>query len=130
LLQSLTALNYPRHLFEIQVLDDSTDETAGIIDEQVAIIKQRGFAISVLRREIREGYKAGALQQGLPECKGELIAIFDADFRPQTDFLRSLIPHFKDSTGRTGTGKVGTPEPGSKTSSPVFKPTSLICILQ
>ena len=98
LLQSLTELNYPQHLFEIQVLDDSTDETAGIIDEQVAIIKQRGFAISVLRREIREGYKAGALQQGLPECKGELIAIFDADFRPQTDFLRSLIPHFKDST--------------------------------
>jgi cellulose synthase/poly-beta-1,6-N-acetylglucosamine synthase-like glycosyltransferase len=97
LLQSLTQLDYPRHLFEIQVLDDSTDETCSIIDRQAAHLKQKGICISVLRRASRDGYKAGALQYGLPFCKGDLIAIFDADFQPSADFIQSLIPHFSDA---------------------------------
>jgi cellulose synthase/poly-beta-1,6-N-acetylglucosamine synthase-like glycosyltransferase len=96
LLESLTKLDYPKHLLQIQVLDDSTDETSSIIDQQAAIIEKSGFSISVLRRGNRQEYKAGALQYGLPRCKGELIAIFDADFRPSPDFIHSLIPHFAD----------------------------------
>ena len=97
LLQSLIKLDYPRHLLQIQVLDDSTDETAAIIDQQVASIREFGFSISLLRRESRQGYKAGALQYGLPECKGKFIAIFDADFRPLPGFIHSLIHHFSDA---------------------------------
>jgi cellulose synthase/poly-beta-1,6-N-acetylglucosamine synthase-like glycosyltransferase len=96
LFDSLAGLDYPKNLFEIQVLDDSNDETSFVIDRKVAELSALGFNISVVRRTNREGYKAGALQYGLPFCKGELIAIFDADFRPPKHFLASIIPHFND----------------------------------
>lgn len=97
LLASLATLDYPKHLFEIQVLDDSTDETSFIIDRRAAVMIEEGITISVVRRQDRQGYKAGALQHGLPLCKGEFIAIFDADFRPPQNFLLSLLPHFSNS---------------------------------
>lgn len=96
LLDSLASLDYPKHLFEIQVLDDSTDETSFIIDRATTEIGAKGIAVSVVRRKSREGYKAGALQYGLSLCRGELIAIFDADFRPPRNFLHLLLPHFAD----------------------------------
>ncbi len=96
LLDACTQLDYPNDLYEIQVLDDSTDETKMIIDKKAEAISTQGIAITVLRRPDRSGFKAGALQYGLPLCKGELIAIFDADFVPNPDFLKSLLPHFKD----------------------------------
>jgi cellulose synthase/poly-beta-1,6-N-acetylglucosamine synthase-like glycosyltransferase len=96
LLHALTQLDYPKDRFDIQVLDDSTDETSTIIDKQLTIIRNQGLQIEVLRRQERKGFKAGALQHGLPFCKGELIAIFDADFVPKPTFLKNLIPHFSD----------------------------------
>lgn len=96
LLQSLAQFDYPKDLYEIQILDDSTDETSFIIDQQVTQLEKEALAISVLRRGSRQGFKAGALQYGLPFCKGDLIAIFDADFRPPKDFLKTLLPHFKE----------------------------------
>jgi cellulose synthase/poly-beta-1,6-N-acetylglucosamine synthase-like glycosyltransferase len=94
LLQALARLDYPKDKFEIQVLDDSTDETISIIDKEAVQLQKENVNITVLRREERKGYKAGALQYGLPFCKGELIAIFDADFIPGPQFLNSLVPHF------------------------------------
>lgn len=94
LLSSLGALDYPAGKFEIQVLDDSTDETSFIIDEQIGLLQKKRVNIQVLRRGTRKGFKAGALQYGMEHCKGELIAIFDADFIPHPSFLKSLIPYF------------------------------------
>lgn len=96
LLQSLARLEYPTNKFEIQVLDDSTDETVQIIDQQVSQLLKQGIDIMIHRRTTRKGYKAGALQYGLKYCKGELIAIFDADFIPQHNFITRLIPHFSN----------------------------------
>jgi cellulose synthase/poly-beta-1,6-N-acetylglucosamine synthase-like glycosyltransferase len=96
LLKTLSRIDYPKDRFEIQVLDDSTDESCAIIDAEVGLLRQEGIAASVLRRSDRSGFKAGALQAGLPYCKGELIAIFDADFTPQPQFLKRLIPYFSD----------------------------------
>src|SRR5690349_12950913 len=73
LLHSLTLLDYPKNKFDIQVLDDSTDETTTIINGQLTHIRSLGFQIEVIRRKERTGFKAGALQYGLPYCKGELI---------------------------------------------------------
>lgn len=97
LLNSLARLDYPKQQFEIQVLDDSTDETSLIIDDQITWLRTAGFNVSVIRRINRRGYKAGALQHGLPLCKGEYIVIFDADFRPPAGFLKDMIPYFNDS---------------------------------
>jgi cellulose synthase/poly-beta-1,6-N-acetylglucosamine synthase-like glycosyltransferase len=94
LLYCLSRLDYPKHLYEIQVLDDSTDDTSSIIDHAAAQLKKQSVGVHVVRRNSRAGYKAGALQHGLPLCKGELIAIFDADFRPPAHFIKSLLPHF------------------------------------
>jgi cellulose synthase/poly-beta-1,6-N-acetylglucosamine synthase-like glycosyltransferase len=96
LLEALSRLDYPRDKFEIQVLDDSTDETIAIIDAVAERLQHDNINIAVLRREKRIGYKAGALQYGLPFCKGDLIAIFDADFIPEPLFLKKSIPYFKD----------------------------------
>src|SRR5262249_3742074 len=82
LLESVTALDYPRRLLEIQVLDDSTDETVRIARAAVERYKQQGFDIHYIHREDRTGFKAGALENGMTTAKGELIAIFDADFMP------------------------------------------------
>ena len=97
LLEALSQFDYPRERFEIQVLDDSTDETALLIDEQAIGLRNAGINITVIRRAQRTGFKAGALQYGMAHCNGDLIAIFDADFIPAPDFLLKTIPYFSDA---------------------------------
>jgi cellulose synthase/poly-beta-1,6-N-acetylglucosamine synthase-like glycosyltransferase len=96
LLEAATDLDYPRHLLEIQVLDDSTDETVKIAEAAVERYKQQGFDIHYIHRSDRTGYKAGALENGLRTAKGELVAIFDADFTPKPDCLRQMVDFFTD----------------------------------
>jgi len=94
LLDAIGRLDYPRALFEVQVLDDSSDETSVLIDQKAAMLAAAGIQIQVLRRPERIHYKAGALQYGLPLCRGSHIAIFDADFVPSPDILKRLLPAF------------------------------------
>jgi len=89
-------LDYPSEKLEIQVVDDSTDETVQIVDERVEYWKNEGIDIKVVRREHRKGYKAGALKDATPDSKGDFLAIFDADFRPKSDFLLKSIPYFQN----------------------------------
>ncbi len=96
LIESVCAIEYPRELLEVQVLDDSTDETQALAKATVARCRARGLDVSYLHRADRRGYKAGALEAGLESAKGELIAVFDADFVPTPDFLRRTVPHFAD----------------------------------
>lgn len=96
LIRAAGALDYPRDRFEIQVLDDSTDETRAIVDAEVAQLVAQGVTAHVARRTERRGYKAGALDHGLASARGDLICIFDADFVPGPDFLRRLVPRFAD----------------------------------
>jgi cellulose synthase/poly-beta-1,6-N-acetylglucosamine synthase-like glycosyltransferase len=97
LLESATALDYPRHLLDIQVLDDSTDETVRIAAAEVERYRAAGFDISYIHRADRTGFKAGALENGLRTAKGELIAVFDADFTPRPDCLRQMVDYFTDA---------------------------------
>ncbi len=90
------ALDYPRDRLEIQVLDDSTDDTTDRVARVVSRLRARGVDIKHLRRESRTGFKAGALANGLSRASGELIAIFDADFTPQPDFLKRIVGEFAD----------------------------------
>ena len=90
----MAAFDYPKDRFEIQVLDDSTDETVEIIASKLKEIQSLGIDIQHIRRTDRKGFKAGALAYGMKTCKGEFIAIFDADFVPPKDFLQKTIPHF------------------------------------
>jgi cellulose synthase/poly-beta-1,6-N-acetylglucosamine synthase-like glycosyltransferase len=85
------ALNYPRHLFQVQVLDDSTDDTRRIAERAVQAGLKKGVNVELVHRDNRNGYKAGALENGLRTARGELIAIFDADFIPPRDFLKRVI---------------------------------------
>ena len=94
LIQAVCRLDYPRELLEIQVLDDSADETRHIAALAVQRLADQGYLISYHHRADRVGYKAGALEAGLKVANGEFIAIFDADFIPPTDFLRRTIPYF------------------------------------
>jgi cellulose synthase/poly-beta-1,6-N-acetylglucosamine synthase-like glycosyltransferase len=96
LIEFAARLDWPKNKLEIQVLDDSTDDTRGIVDEAVNRLAFEGVNIRVLRREHRKGYKAGALQEGMAHASGEFIAIFDADFLPQSDFLVRTVPCFAD----------------------------------
>jgi cellulose synthase/poly-beta-1,6-N-acetylglucosamine synthase-like glycosyltransferase len=96
IIDAVAAFRYPRNKFEIQVLDDSTDETVALAKAKVASLKVRGINIQHIRRGTRDGFKAGALAYGLTQAKGEFIAIFDADFVPPADFLLKTIPHFQD----------------------------------
>jgi cellulose synthase/poly-beta-1,6-N-acetylglucosamine synthase-like glycosyltransferase len=96
LIDAVCALDYPRERLEIQVLDDSTDETRAIVELAVRRQRSRGFDITCLHRSNRAGYKAGALEEGLQVARGELVAIFDADFVPTPDFLRRSVPYFSD----------------------------------
>jgi len=98
LIDAVASLNYPTEKLEVQILDDSTDETVELITEKVKEWEQKGINIIHFRRENRDGYKAGALAEGLKSCKGEFVAIFDADFVPDKNFLIHTIPHFKDSS--------------------------------
>src|ERR687894_369068 len=95
LIASVCDLDYPRNLLEIQVLDDSTDETREIAELAVRRFAARGFNIRYLHRVDRRGYKAGALEAGLKEASGKFIAIFDADFIPPADFLLRTLPYFE-----------------------------------
>lgn len=97
LIRAAGELEYPADRLEIQVLDDSSDETRAIVDEEVALLRARGLDAVVVRRNDRRGYKAGALDHGMKSAKGELLAIFDADFEPRSDFLLQLVPRFADS---------------------------------
>src|SRR5258707_2405159 len=94
LIDAVCAIDYPRELLEIQVLDDSTDETCSIADRAVRRHAAQGVDIKYFHREDRVGYKAGALEAGLKSARGEFVGIFDADFIPTPDFLIRLIPHF------------------------------------
>lgn len=89
-------LEHPRDRLEIQVLDDSTDETSRIAAERVAAWRARGVEVRHLRRDDRDGYKAGALRRGVREARGELFLILDADFVPPPDLLRRLLPEFRN----------------------------------
>jgi cellulose synthase/poly-beta-1,6-N-acetylglucosamine synthase-like glycosyltransferase len=94
LIGAVCELNYPRELLEIQVLDDSTDETREIAELAVRRYAAKGFDIKYLHRVDRTGFKAGALEAGLKEASGDYIAIFDADFIPPSDFLMRTLPYF------------------------------------
>ena len=96
LIRSACALDYPRHLLQVQVLDDSTDETLTLTRRLVRQYRAKGFQIEHLHREDRTGYKAGALEYGLERAMGELVAVFDADFVIPRDFLRNTVPYFSD----------------------------------
>ncbi len=96
-IDSICALDYPKDKLEIQVLDDSTDETTSIIAQKVSEKSGQGFDIKHIRRGNRQGFKAGALKVGLAQAKGEYVAIFDADFIPRHDFLKTTLPYFADS---------------------------------
>ena len=96
LIETVCRLDYPRELLQIQVLDDSTDETSAIARAAVERLAAQGNPIEHLRRPHRQGYKAGALEAGLSAARGELIAIFDADFSPCPDFLHQTVHYFTD----------------------------------
>lgn len=96
LIDAVAAFDWPRDRLQIQVLDDSTDDTTQIIARRVAHHRRRGLDIQHVRRGDREGYKAGALNHGLAGATGAFIAIFDADFAPAPDFLRRTMPVFQD----------------------------------
>lgn len=96
LIDAVAQINYPTEKLEIQILDDSTDETTDLIAKKVTKWKSKGIDIIHFRRKDRSGYKAGALAEGLATCKGEFIAIFDADFIPDKNFLIHTIPYFKN----------------------------------
>ena len=93
-LRAACAMRYPAGKHEIQVLDDSTDETVAVIDRVAAELRAKGHEIQILRRINRVGFKAGALDNGLRQSRGELIAVFDADFVPPEDFLLQVAPFF------------------------------------
>jgi cellulose synthase/poly-beta-1,6-N-acetylglucosamine synthase-like glycosyltransferase len=97
LLDAAAALDWPAQRLEIQVLDDSDDDTCQLVDQRVTWWQRQGVAISVVRRSNREGYKAGALAAGLERAGGEFVAVFDADFIPAPDFLRSTMPWFREA---------------------------------
>jgi cellulose synthase/poly-beta-1,6-N-acetylglucosamine synthase-like glycosyltransferase len=96
LIDSVCQIEYPRELLEIQVLDDSTDETRSVAEQAVRRNAARGVDIKYVHRTDRTGYKAGALDAGLKVAKGEFVAIFDADFIPTADFLTRTVPYFTD----------------------------------
>jgi len=94
LIAAVARLDYPKELLEIQVLDDSTDGTAQLAEEIVKKFSRDGFDIQYLHRTDRAGFKAGALEAGLATAKGEFIAVFDADFVPDAQFLKRTVPFF------------------------------------
>src|SRR5712672_1168268 len=96
LIDAVARIDYPRDLLEIQVLDDSTDETQGIARAAVERSRRAGHDITYLHRDHRDGFKAGALQEGLRRARGEYVAVFDADFVPAPDFLLRSVHFFPD----------------------------------
>ncbi|NMB80851.1 MAG: glycosyltransferase [Ignavibacteria bacterium] len=96
LINAVCEIEYPKEKLEIQVLDDSTDETVDVVSKIVKEKQEQGFDIKHIRRSNREGFKAGALKEGLKTAKGKYIAIFDADFIPKSDFLINTLKYFTD----------------------------------
>ena len=96
LIDSVITIDYPKDKLEIQLLDDSTDETSEIITTTIQQYLEKGFNVKHIKRENRVGFKAGALDFGMKICEGEFIAIFDADFVPDQLFLKNTIPHFNN----------------------------------
>ncbi len=96
LIHAVAKMDYPRDRFEIQVLDDSTDDTTALCQTLVEELREQGLDITLIHRTDRTGYKAGALEHGLTMAKGELVAVFDADFLPEPAFLRETVHHFSD----------------------------------
>ncbi|MBI5171162.1 MAG: glycosyltransferase [Candidatus Eisenbacteria bacterium] len=96
LIEAAASLDWPAERLEIQVLDDSDDETVAIAAAAVARLRACGVDVTHVRRGSREGFKAGALAHGLVLARGSLVAVFDADFVPPREFLRALVPHFAD----------------------------------
>ena len=97
LLTNISKLEYPKDKLEIQVLDDSTDESFETTAIQIQMLQKTGLDIQHITRSDRKNYKAGALKEGLKIAKGEFIAIFDADFLPQKNWLQQTVPFFKNS---------------------------------
>ncbi len=97
LLDSIALLDFPKNQLEIQVLDDSTDETFDIVKNKVETLRNQGFDIVHIHRKDRTGYKAGALAESTQTAKGTFIAIFDADFVVDSSFLKKTLPYFQDS---------------------------------
>ena len=104
IIDAVAGISWPSDRLDIQVLDDSTDETRHIVDGRAGYWSKQGRSIRVIRRRCRAGFKAGALANGLRHAKGEFIAIFDADFVPPADFLEKTMPYF----ARPETGMVQT----------------------
>ncbi len=98
LLNNIAEIDYPRHKLEIQVLDDSTDETVESTRKHIETLEAKGLDIKHITRTIRTGFKAGALKEGLEVAKGEFIAIFDSDFLPKPDWLKRTVPYFKNKS--------------------------------
>lgn len=96
LLTNIVKLNYPKDKLEFQVLDDSTDESVISTAKQIEELKDTGIDIKHIRRSNRQGFKAGALKEGLEIAKGEFIVIFDADFLPKENWLYETVPYFKN----------------------------------
>ncbi len=103
LIDCVCALDYPKDKLEIQVLDDSTDETSHLVVAKAAEWTEKDINIRQVIRSERIGFKAGALQYGLQEARGEYIAIFDADFLPDSDFLLKTLPAFEEGIGMVQT---------------------------
>ena len=97
LIEKVAMIRYPRNLLQIQVLDDSTDDTSTIAKKKCDEIRARGIDIAFIHRTDRSGFKAGALENGLKTATGEFVAVFDADFLPDEDFLEKTIHYFTDS---------------------------------
>jgi cellulose synthase/poly-beta-1,6-N-acetylglucosamine synthase-like glycosyltransferase len=108
LVEAVSQFDYPRDLLDVQVLDDSTDETQQVARACVERHAAQGLPITYIHRANREGFKAGALENGLQTARGEFIAIFDADFIPQPDFLRRTLPYFVDPEKGSGVGMIQT----------------------
>jgi len=96
LIEAVSLFNYPKEKLDIQVLDDSTDDTTEIARAKVFEIAKRGFQITLIHRTDRTGYKAGALENGLLTARGELVAVFDADFLPPPNILMDIVHYFSD----------------------------------
>lgn len=92
-IRAVAGIDYPKDRHEIQVLDDSNDETCELVDRVAAELREQGHWVEVFRRDNRVGYKAGAMEAGMEVSQGEYIAIFDSDFIPTKDFLRRSLPH-------------------------------------
>ncbi|MEE9373729.1 MAG: cellulose synthase family protein [Saprospiraceae bacterium] len=96
LIDNICKLDYPKERYEIHILDDSTDDTIKIVEEKVKIYSAQGYQIEQIQRNDRNGYKAGALKDGMSKAKGKYIAIFDADFLPNPNFLKKTLPYFNN----------------------------------